>query len=264
MTRGRRAAVAVLLAALLGWALWPAAAPEPASPPVQAEKTLRHPRPRARRVVTRVGGPEVESPGAPEEAPSMAIPVAPGGDVAALGYTTAWHNVTIHVRYPDGRPAQDAVRVESRDCWVWTRAEGPTIRFPTDQSACTVRVGRADGRLFAWSAPVSVDLSDGKDGEGTAIIPREQTGGLGVMFSRDVDGMVVENVLPGSPADQMGLAEGDVIVEVDGLPTDTLTEDEFVSVMTGPVGTSVEFVVIEDLDTGWAERPLALTRARID
>lgn len=260
MKRSRLAALAFVgvLAALLLWALWPEGpVPEPAAP--KAARVARH-------HASRPSRPRWSPPAHPDEdeadeAP-MAIPASPSGDPADTGASAS--HVTIHVQYPDGAPVQSALMLESRDCWAWGGGRGPDLVFQTERTRCTVRVGRPDGRLFAWSDPVDVDLPDGKDATATAVIPREETGGLGVAFSRDLDGMVVERVMPGSPAEQMGLVEGDVIVEVDGLPTDALTEDEFVAVMTGPVGTSVDFVVGEDVDTGFEERPLRLVRTRID
>ena len=70
----------------------------------------------------------------------------------------------------------------------------------------------------------------------------------------------MDRVLPGTPAARMGLAEGDLIVEVDGLPTSALELDEFIEIMTGPAGTEVEFVIETELDTGFLEEKLVLTR----
>ena len=42
--------------------------------------------------------------------------------------------------------------------------------------------------------------------------------GSSCMIPSQVNGAVIENVRPGSPADDAGLAPGDVIVEVDRKP----------------------------------------------
>lgn len=172
--------------------------------------------------------------------------------------------LVVHASYPDGEPVTDPLFITSRDCGIWRRtAHGPVVAVQTIEARCTIRAGRPDGRLFAWSDAEEVEL-DGGQVDVQLILPREQTGGLGVAFQPAEDGMEVARVWPGSPADELGLEQGDVILEVDGLPTDALTEDEFIDVMTGPVGTDVRFVVGYDADTGWVEEELTLTRARID
>ena len=260
--RRKTIGVALLLVGLLAaWAVWPSP-----PPPILAKTAQKKPAHKRTKHTFRAA-PEQD----PEETePAMAVPVTPEGEVVALGDvddpdtgpTPA--EVTIHVLYSDGSPAEDRLLLESSDCHLWSGGWGPDVTFSTTAQACTVRVGRPDGRLVAWSDPLYVELYNGGDAELSAVIPKEETGGLGVSFSRDVDGMVVEHVMPGSPADEMGLLEGEVITEVNGLPTAALTEDEFVSVMTGPVGTSVDFVVGEDVDTGFEEHSLELVRSRID
>ena len=165
---------------------------------------------------------------------------------------------------PDGDPVRGEVVLMSRDCGVWLRVEGgKPVPVRSEQARCTIKAGRRDGLLFAWSDPTPLDMAEAS-GVVTLTIPEEQTGGLGVAFGLEEGGMVVTHVWPGSPADAMGLSEGDLIVEVDGLPTETLTEDEFISVMTGPVGTEVDFVVGSESDSGWEEEALVLTRARVE
>jgi len=55
-----------------------------------------------------------------------------------------------------------------------------------------------------------------------------------------------------------------VITEVDGLPTETLTVEEFIEVMTGPAGSEVEFLVGWQGDSGWQEEPLLLLRGLLE
>lgn len=259
MTKTRKAlaaaAVIILIAAVV--LLWPRdEVVAPAPPPPKAREVRR----------ARAAPP---SPAAPEEDRREALereleeagfrslgPLDTGEQEAAL--------VTIRAEYPDGSPVREPLLVQSRACRVWKSVdEGPTIQFQTREPSCTVRVGRPDGRLYAWSAPLEVDLSGG-DLALRVVLPEEETGGLGIAFSAAEEGMRVEQVWPGSPADAFGLEEGDVILEVDGLPTDALDEDEFVEVMTGPVGTAVDFVVGFETDTGWVEEELTLSRQRIE
>lgn len=108
---------------------------------------------------------------------------------------------------------------------------------------CTLQAWRMDGALRAWSGSVALDLS--QDGPITAVLvlPDERTGGLGVGIEAGPRGIVVGQVHPMTPAGRVGLQPGDVIVEVDGLPSEALTLEEFQQVMTGPEGTEVTFVI---------------------
>ncbi len=259
--RRRTWVIAALALLLLGglalWAGWPRE--EARHPVVRA-----HPAPR-RAPKTRVTRTDPPAPTeAPEAPPPEEAPLALLGEVDSADPELPLSRLAIYVTYPDGSPVREPLLLMSRDCRISRYTyEGPWVSAETLERACTLRVGRPDGRLFAWSDAEEVELSGGLV-QLELVVPREQTGGLGVGFEEVEEGMMVTQVWPGSPAEAMGLSEGDVILEVDGLPTDTLTEDEFISVMTGPVGTGVDFVVGYDADTGWVEEALELTRARID
>ena len=84
------------------------------------------------------------------------------------------------------------------------------------------------------------------------------------MISTHDLGIEVQRVWPGTPAAEMGLQSGDIITAVDGLPSVTLTMDEFIEVMTGPVGTEVEFALAYDADTGLVEEAITLTRGWLE
>lgn len=261
MRRRRLVALAGLVALLGAVALlWPRPeAPErPSAHPYAASKAAqrRHSAPRP------AAPPVEEQPQAEDERP-MAVPFRADTGAPAEAPVVI-HTILVLAVYPDDDPVRDDVVITSRDCGVWLRTEGgKPVPIRTEQERCTLKAGRRDGRLFAWSDPVEVEATD--DGRVVSlVIPDEPTGGLGVAFGVEEGGMVVLHVWPGSPADRMGLSEGDLIVEVDGLPTETLTEDEFIAVMTGPVGSEVDFVVGSDADTGWAEESLVLTRERVE
>jgi len=129
---------------------------------------------------------------------------------------------------------------------------------------CSVQGRAPDGLLFARSEWHEVDLAAGDEVSLSLDLPVERTGGLGVAIVEHELGIEVHRVLPGTPAARMGLEEGDVIVEVDGLPSSTLEIDEFIEVMTGPEGTEVEFVLELEVDTGFEQDVLVLERAVIE
>lgn len=126
-------------------------------------------------------------------------------------------------------------------------------RFTANPGACSVQGMRRDGALAAWSEEINLDLVAGQSYEVVLDLPSERTGGLGVGFEPQSDGMRVASVRAGTPADGLGLEPGDVIVEVDGLPTSALSAIEFQQVLAGPEGTAVRFLV----DHGDGDEPVA-------
>ena len=89
----------------------------------------------------------------------------------------------------------------------------------------------------------------------------ERFGGIGIAYDRLPDGMIrVGGVLPGGPADQAGIAAGDLIVIADNVPTQKLTDDAIPTVMRGPVGSRITLVVVRQ---GQPPREVTLTRAAV-
>jgi len=67
--------------------------------------------------------------------------------------------------------------------------------------------------------------------------------GIGVMLSKSDKGYVVVKVFPGSGAADAGMLPGDVIVEVDGVETASLSFEELARLLRGPENTTVHIVV---------------------
>ena len=156
--------------------------------------------------------------------------------------------------------------VEVLDCEVFERfyaGEGAWVVLARP-GVCRVQGRAPDGLLFARSEWHEVELMAGDEVSLSLDLPEERTGGLGVAIVEHELGIEVQRVLPGTPAHRMGLVEGDVIIEVDGLPSSTLEIDEFIEVMTGPAGTEVEFVLELVVDTGFEQDVLVLERAVIE
>ncbi len=112
---------------------------------------------------------------------------------------------------------------------------------------CTATGLVEDGFLVRRSAPAEIEP---ETGDVTFTFPDERTGGVGIQIAADSRGILIEGVLPGGPAEDLGLEPGDVVVAVEGKDATEISLDEFVETMTGPEGSDVEFVLRAAGDTG--------------
>lgn len=246
--------LALALVAALGW--WLAPAPEERA---VAQEPRRQKRSVRRLAEARPSAPRAQE--AEQAEPDLAIPV---GDSGAPAWTApAPAQIAVRVVYPDGELVRDTVRVFSPDCYASDVTRQGELRLVVLAPRCTVRAGRRDGALWALSDEVEIELRPGEVTDVELVLPEERTGGLGVQIAERDEGIEIINVLPGTPAARAGLEEGDIILEVDGLPTDALTAQEFVEVMTGPAGSEVSFIVGYEGDTGWEEEEHVITRSLI-
>lgn len=82
--------------------------------------------------------------------------------------------------------------------------------------------------------------------EDTRKAEREVKGrmvGIGVKLSGRSDGLLIEGVIPGAPAEKMGLKKGEMIVSIDGKPTKGMSVAAAVNAITGEEGTEVALEV---------------------
>ncbi|HEU4886254.1 MAG TPA: S41 family peptidase [Thermoanaerobaculia bacterium] len=85
--------------------------------------------------------------------------------------------------------------------------------------------------------------------------------GLGILVTKRNDQVTVITPLEGTPAARLGIRAGDVISEVEGVPTDDLTLDDVVKRLKGPKGTTVNIKISR---VGMKEPiPLTIVRAAI-
>ena len=85
--------------------------------------------------------------------------------------------------------------------------------------------------------------------------------GLGVELKADAGSLLIVHVIPGSPAEQAGLLDGDRIVAIEGKPTDELSTDQAASRLTGEEGSVVTITVSTP---GRADRDLSIRRAHVE
>jgi len=85
--------------------------------------------------------------------------------------------------------------------------------------------------------------------------------GLGVELKADQGALLIVHVIPGSPAEEAGIREGDRIVAVDGQATSSLSTDEAASLLTGEEGTWVQ---VTARAPGRQPRVLRVRREHVD
>ena len=85
--------------------------------------------------------------------------------------------------------------------------------------------------------------------------------GVGLEVSVEEDRVVVVTPIEGSPADQAGILQGDVVISVDGMPVDAKDLNDTVARLRGVPGSGVQLGVLRAPD----EAPLTyeLVRARV-
>jgi carboxyl-terminal processing protease len=75
--------------------------------------------------------------------------------------------------------------------------------------------------------------------------PREISG-IGIRPVTHADGIAIGQLFPGGPADEAGLRQGDVVLEVDGDPTARWTLERAASRLRGATGTNVTLLAERD------------------
>lgn len=114
-------------------------------------------------------------------------------------------------------------------------------RFGVDSLAESELYRRAaDGLLGQLEDEYATLLPAGSD---HGLAERPDVGGLGMLLATRDARVSVLSVLPGSPADQAGVAAGDQVLEAGGVPLDAERRDQVLAALDGPAGTSIELRV---------------------
>lgn len=118
-------------------------------------------------------------------------------------------------------------------------------RFEFTQPAASIRLRaeRKDGQLTTASEWVELDAEDGGEWEVDLVLPEEERGGLGIRIGKATDGIRVRAVLPRSPAAELGLERGDVIIELGGESVAGWDTSDFAALMAGSIGSEQVFTV---------------------
>lgn len=81
--------------------------------------------------------------------------------------------------------------------------------------------------------------------------------GIGIEPSIEDQGLLVNAIAPAMPAAQAGIAVGDYVQSIDGMPVRDMTVEEAIGRLRGPAGSPVSLIV----SRGGESRPVELTRA---
>jgi carboxyl-terminal processing protease len=85
--------------------------------------------------------------------------------------------------------------------------------------------------------------------------------GIGAEIGKKKDKLIIVAPLEGSPAEKAGLLPDDVILEINGEPTDKLSVEEAVSKIRGKAGTQVKLTILRGTEN--KTREFTITRAEI-
>lgn len=84
--------------------------------------------------------------------------------------------------------------------------------------------------------------------------------GVGIVLGQDKDGLMkVASAIEGQPAAEAGVKSGDIIVEIDGVNTSTLTMEQASKMIRGEEGTNVTITIMR----GNEVKDIAITRKQI-
>lgn len=166
--------------------------------------------------------------------------------------------VTGVVRNAEGEPEG---RVWVRGCggYALTDADGAYF-LEARAGACVLRAYRQDGVFTVPGPAEALELHDGDEAVVDLSVPDWPGGGMGMAVAEDPRGIRVMGVVEGGDAGEQGLQHGDLVLEIDGEPTEGMSLEDFVERGLGREGTEVELVVEADGE----ERRMVLTRRAIE
>jgi len=115
--------------------------------------------------------------------------------------------------------------------------------LPTTGEGCRLRAWRSSGVLRVPGPWVAVSPQSGREVEVTLTVPTWEPAGLGVNIRPEPGGMRITIVHEGTPAEDAGLAPGDLVIAVDGVSTEGMDLDAFLQLGLGPEGSEVELAI---------------------
>ena len=130
--------------------------------------------------------------------------------------------------------------------------------YPETLDEVNFEEGRLRGYVAALEDPYTEYLSAADWAEFNEAL-NEQYVGIGIRFSNKVEGYLVEDVIPNSPAAQGGLEVGDFIYRIEGELASEIPFDEVAPKIKGPEGSRVNLTLLR----GGEEIAVSLVRQAI-
>lgn len=150
--------------------------------------------------------------------------------------------VTGVVRSAEGEP-EGRVWVEGCGARTLTDVDGGYF-LSVIPEPCSVRAYRQDGVFTGLGDAVAVTPKPGVDTVVNLTLPPHRTAGLGMRVAPADGGIRLLGAIDGGAAAEAGLDAGDLVVAIDGEPTDGMDLEDFVGRATGREGTSVVIDVV--------------------
>lgn len=161
-------------------------------------------------------------------------------------FEEVWKTVDTYYLYPDYHGLNWA---EVRDQYApWVAAAHSNEEFYELLSDMVLQLGDNHSRFLAPNDAVTED----KQSSGI-----ETHAGIGVKTVVTEDGVLIEQVIPDSPADEAGLKVGDYIIAIDGIPC-IFTQCNDIH---GPVDAEVQLTIVRE---GEAAQDVLLMRRAVD
>jgi hypothetical protein len=166
--------------------------------------------------------------------------------------------VTGRVRLED---LADGGRVEVTGCGTRSPVDsdgGFFLEVPPEP--CTLRASRRDGAFVVRGRPVAVKPGSGEEIVHDLDLPAWRAAGVGTQIAQVPDGVRLDRIYPGTPAERAGLKAGDVVVALDGEDIVGIDVNDFVDLAVGPAGTDVTYTVLrdgEEVDVTMTRREMA-------
>jgi hypothetical protein len=190
------------------------------------------------------------APESPQEIPGL---VDSGQDWSPM-------HIFAYVANEDGSIPEAGV-IHSQSCSIY-QPIGPDgyVELELTES-CDLFASRKDGLFMAFSVEDWIEFEPGIELDIELELPTYRIGGLGLSIMKVDEGFLVQYIFPGTPGEQIGLKNGDVIVEIDGFDASTLMLYDFIQIATGEEGTTSTLRLKGD---SYDDPPREYIRARLD
>ena len=163
------------------------------------------------------------------------------------------------LRMTFGGQTHDVSLAQVKSAWQFTGALRGALQWYARQGGSKI-----DTRALEYEAIQG--LLSALDPHSALMTPREARelkvsvkgnfGGVGVVIAKKKGRLVVMSSIDGTPAQRAGLRAGDVILAVDGVPTQDRTLSQIVNLMRGAPGTPLVMTIERDAK----QRDLSMTR----